>query len=309
MAEEKKVVVTEQEDTSSAPAVEQKAEIVAPKTSDSEPKTDKPSELAKVETPAKKQKKASKTTKKDNKPAPVKDKSEKPAEEKPAESTDKTDGKKKTPLKVINGKQQKKDASFADEVKRLQALNLSEDGKPVESARDAMFPASFEVNGIKFSRFDIAEGTIRDEVSDKEFKTYVPGLIDAKNAEPEGCQLCLAFQWSEDMLAPKGAKGKGKSLYEQSTGIVPPRKFPHDLDILIVDAILNVQVEKVTGHSLYTEFPGTVEFSCFNKRTKDGWFDVFNAPVEVYLADFSKFNFSKNGMYVDLYTNKKDDNK
>lgn len=323
MAKEK-VVVTEQKEntvpqqqevvTPAAP-VEQKTEIVAPKTSDSEPKTDKPSESAKVETP-KKQKKASKPTK-DKPSTPAKDKSEKPAEEKPAESADKPDGKKKATLKVKDKKKDEQRVSFAAEVKRLKAAGLSEeeikvllavkfpidkkDGKPAtaESARDKMFPAEFTVHGVKFTRVELQAD------KDGDFTDAFCAANDTA-AEKENCVIMLGFNWDKELLVPKG-KSK-KSEYEKAYGVIPPPEFPHGVEMCSVDAVLQNKMHLIVSHSIYTEYPGISDFGIFAKRAKENWFVCNDVPFEVYIGDYSEADESVAGDFINLYP-KTSDNK
>lgn len=175
------------------------------------------------------------------------------------------------------------------------------------SVRDIMFPAKFTVHGVTFTRIedsDIEKANKKLKDSGEKIETiidYVSYLFNKDKA------VMIGANWEEEMLNPKGKRKT--SEYQISTGLVPPSKFPANIEMCLIDVILNIQMEAFVSHSVYTEYPGTSAFEVFEKRDKKNGYFVSEGgvPLELYVADYSKADDNVIGSYINLYEDDKDE--
>ena len=155
---------------------------------------------------------------------------------------------------------------------------------------------------MKFTRLDLQPVEFTDEKG-KKHVSFIDSFCNAyDDADDNNLALCVGLRWTDEELALRGKNLNLKSKYFKSTGCEPPEKFPVELDMMCVDAVLQFRVELAGTHSLYTEFCAVVPFETFEKRTKDGYFMCNVTPCEVYTADFSKADKSVKGSFINLYT-------
>lgn len=161
--------------------------------------------------------------------------------------------------------------------------------------RDKLFPKEFTVEGVKFTRLELFEKDKKEGF----ISAFKKACVNPDNANFE---MIIAINWEKELLQ-KPSKAR-KSEYEASTGYVPPKEFPNNLDMNIIDAVLPARANIISSHSIYTEFPGVLPFEVFKKRTKDGYFDAYGAPAEFYLADYSAVdekNKKVEGTFINLF--------
>lgn len=231
--------------------------------------------------PKKDAKKAAKTSKKSEKATSKKDKSTK------STTKDKSTKDATTPNDAA-----KKDASNKTSKKKLVVKKSDKTKKDAEktqeiSLRDKLFPKEFTVHEVKFIRLELATDEKKSCISAFK-KAYV-------SDEYADFQFFIAFNWDKELLQRKSKATA--SVYEQSTHFAPPAEFPYNLDMSMIDAVLTSRADLITSHSVYTEYPGFISLNVLKKRTKDNFFDAYNCPAEIYIADYS--HVSENNKYVE----------
>lgn len=234
------------------------------------------SDTAIAEKDAKTSKKSKKTTPKKDK-STTKDKSVKDvATPNDATKKDAKTSKKKLVVKKSDKAKKDNDAVKKD-VEKTQEISL----------RDKLFPKEFTVHEVKFIRLELAADEKKSCISAFK-KAYV-------SDEYADFQFFIAFNWDKELLQRKSKATA--SVYEQSTHFAPPAEFPYNLDMSMIDAVLTSRADLITSHSVYTEYPGFISLNVLKKRTKDNFFDAYNCPAEIYIADYS--SVSENNKYVE----------
>lgn len=205
---------------------------------------------------------------------------------------EKTEKKKTSKLVVKN----KKDKSKTEEKKEKEKLP--------ESIRDKMFPAVLTVHGVKFVRVedtDIAKAKLQNNNINN-----INQLLRFYHNEDK--VIMFGVHMPNEELVPRGKNQM--SNYSKYTGLKEvPSQFPNEIEMNLVDVILNLQMEVYLVHSVYTEYPGTIDFKCLEKRRKEGYFVSEGSPCEIYIADYENADDNVEGSYINLMTESEDTNK
>lgn len=230
--------------------------------------------------------KAVKTSKKTSKKKSEKTTSKKDKSTKNATSKDDKKDKDATKTskkkKLVVTKSEKKSEKDNKDVAKKDAEKTQE-----ISLRDKLFPKEFTVHEVKFTRLELAADEKKSCIS-----AFKKAYISDDYAD---FQFFIAFNWDKELLQRKSKATA--SVYEQTTHFVPPAEFPNNLDMSLIDAVLTSRADLITSHSVYTEFPGFVSIDVLKKRTKENFFDAYNCPAEIYIADYS--HVSENNKYVE----------